>query len=124
MNIWQRIKGRVWLFLLILVLVAMTIDLSTRISTLAFMNRQYETLAADVAILQTTLDVASDEIGYAASDTSVEEWARVQGLMMKPGDVVVLPLPKTPLAQTATPVPSVEPVEYENWQVWYSLIFE
>ena len=77
MNIWQRIKGRVWLFLLILVLVAMTIDLSTRISTLAFMNRQYETLAADVAILQTTLDVASDEIGYAASDTSVEEWARV-----------------------------------------------
>ena len=63
----------------------MTIDLSTRISTLAFMNRQYETLAADVAILQTTLDVASDEIGYAASDTSVEEWARVQGLMMKPG---------------------------------------
>ena len=45
MNIWQRIKGRVWLFLLILVLVAMTIDLSTRISTLAFMNRQYETLA-------------------------------------------------------------------------------
>jgi len=124
MNIWQRIKGRVWLFLLILVLVAMTIDLSTRISTLAFMNRQYETLAADVAILQTTLDVASDEIGYAASDTSVEEWARVQGLMMKPGDVVVLPLPGTPLAPTATPVPSGEPVEYENWQVWYSLIFE
>lgn len=124
MNIWQRIKGRVWLFLLILVLVAMTIDLSMRISTLAFMNRQYETLAADVAILQTTLDVASDEIGYAASDTSVEEWARVQGLMMKPGDVVVLPLPGTPLAPTATPVPSVEPVEYENWQVWYSLIFE
>ena len=44
--------------------------------------------------------------------------------MMKPGDVVVLPLPGTPLVSTATPVPSVEPVEYENWQVWYSLIFE
>ena len=84
----------------------------------------YKQVAADVAILQTTLDVASDEIGYAASDTSVEEWARVQGLMIKPGDIAVFPLPGTPLAPTATQVPSVEPVEYENWQVWYSLIFE
>ena len=73
MEFWQRIKGRIWFLILILVIVGMTVDLSTRISTLTYMNRQYETLEADVEILQVTLDAAADEIGYAASDASVEE---------------------------------------------------
>lgn len=124
MEFWQRIKRRIWFLILILIIVGMTVDLSTRISTLTYMNRQYETLEADVEILQVTLDAAADEIGYAASDASVEEWARVQGLMRKPDDIVILPLPGTMLAPTATPVVTVEPVIYENWQVWYSLIFE
>ncbi len=124
MNLLQRIKGRVWVLIIILILVGMVIDITTRISTLNYMNRQYETLAADVDLLQITLEAAADKIGYAASDTSVEEWARVQGLMQKPGDIAVLPLRGTPLVPTATPVPVIEPVEYENWQVWYSLIFD
>lgn len=124
MEFWQRIKGRIWFLVLILIIVGMTVDLSTRISTLSYMNRQYETLAADVEILQVTLDAAADEIGYAASELSVEQWARVQGLMRKPDDIVILPLPGTPLAPTATPVVTVEPITYENWQVWYSLIFD
>lgn len=124
MNFWQRIKGRVWVLIIILILVAMVVDITTRISTLNYMERQYETLAADVELLEVTLEAAADQISYAASDVSVEEWARVQGLMQKPGDIAILPLQGTPLVPTATPVPVIEPVEYKNWQVWRSLIFD
>lgn len=124
MQLWQQIKKRIWFLIFIMALVAMAIDLSTRISTLSFMKQQHATLAANVAHLEATLEVAADEIGYARSDTAIEEWARVQGMMMQPGENIIIPLAGTQLVPTATPAPTVEPVQFENWQVWYALIFD
>ncbi len=117
-------KRQLWIILLVLFLVSMVIDLNTRISTLNYLRDQKHTLEADVVNLQSTLEVVSEQIDYADSETAVEAWARQQGMMMKEGDNVIIPLPDGQPTPQPTPIPTTEPVVYENWEVWKALIFD
>lgn len=117
-------KRQFWIFLLVLFLVSMVIDLNTRISTLNYLRDQKHTLEADVVNLKSTLEVVSEQIDYADSETAVEAWARQQGMMMKEGDNVIIPLPDGQPTPQPTPLPTAEPVVYENWEVWKALIFD
>ncbi len=117
-------KKQIWIILIALAVAGLLIDLNTRISTLKYLTDQKVTLEADVSKLEATLEAVSEKIDYANSDTAVEEWARQQGLMMKEGDHVIIPLP----VEGATPVPSatptVVPTQVENWQVWRDFFFK
>jgi cell division protein FtsB len=64
---------------------------------------------------------------YVASDTYVEEWAREQAHMIRPGDQpFILVTPQSPqarvdLVQLVEPPPSLEPLP--NWYHWWLLFF-
>lgn len=125
MNFRWITKKQVWLVAIVLIVVALLIDLNTRISTLRYLTNQKVTLESDVVRLQSTLEAVSEKIDYADSDTAVEEWARQQGLMMKDGDHVILPLQVTAAATPSpTSAPTVMPTPVENWQVWRDLLFK
>ena len=124
MKKWLLTKKQIWLVILVLVVVSLLIDLNTRISTLTYLRDQKNTLAVEVTALQSTLDLVSEKIDYAGSDAAVESWARQQGLMRQEGDYVIIPLPVDEPTPIPTPVPTVEPVKYENWEIWKALIFD
>ncbi len=117
-------KKQIWIIVFTLILTALLIDLNTRISTLKYLTDQKLTLEADVINLKSTLEIVSEQVDYANSDTAVEEWARQQGMMMKEGDHVIIPLPVDEPTVVPTPVPTVEPTQVENWQVWRDLFFD
>ena len=124
MDKFSWIKRNLYLIIIVIIAVYLIIDLNTRLSTLNFLEEQEQTLEADVASLQTTLDTVNDRINYSDSDTAVEEWARQQGLMMQEGDHVILPLPGVYETPTPTTVPEVEVTQAPNWSIWKSLIFD
>ena len=124
MKRWLLTKKQIWFIILALVVVGLLIDLNTRISTLTYLREQKNTLEADVNSLQAPLDIISEEIEYADSDAAVEAWARQQGLMMQDGDHVIIPLSVGEPTPTPTAVPTIQPVEYENWEIWKALIFD
>ena len=117
-------KKQIWIIAIILLIVALLIDLNTRLSTLQFLTDQKMTLESDVSNLKATLEIVSEKVDYANSDTAVEEWARQQGMMMKEGDHVLIPLPVSETAIEPTAAPTIQPTQVENWQVWQKLIFD
>jgi cell division protein FtsB len=68
------------------------------------------------------------ERDYAKTSAYVEAWARNEGRMVKPGEVLVIPVPSN-TGVTPTPMPTVEVAvdtrpQSDNWTVWWSLFFD
>ncbi len=69
------------------------------------------------------------ERDYVQSDSYVETWAHDEGKMVRPGEVLIVPVPSANNLQT-TPVAELEiasqttPPQAENWQLWWSLFFD
>ncbi|MEN6435235.1 MAG: septum formation initiator family protein [Anaerolineaceae bacterium] len=119
-----KIEKRQILLVGVLVIVGfLMMDMNSRLSELFRLKSQLE-------VAQTQYDYSvnenarlKDKIAYAQSDKAVDEWAREQGHMAKPGDVVVIPIPPegTQIIPTPTPAPTV--VEATNWEIWKELFF-
>ena len=112
------------MFIGLLVLVVLIMDFNNRMAQLTRLRAQAEVVEARATEKMGTRVALETEIAYASSDEAVEEWARVQGHMIKPGDHPVVPLAVTqeaPLAEP-TPMPSPEPVQ--NWEIWLAVFFE
>jgi len=94
-----------------------------RLTELSRLGTQRDQAKAEVTALNGTLQALQTSIAYATQPAAVEEWARDEAHMAKPGDVLIIPV--EPVASTAEtvnfPVHTPEPVP--NWQVWWSLFF-
>ena len=70
-----------------------------------------------------TKQVLNTDVAYATSVAAVDNWARGEGYLVKPGDIRVIPL--VPVNATPTPpitmMPTPRIVEYQ--EVWYALFF-
>lgn len=108
---------------LLIMLVFLMMDFNTRLAELSRQNERRNQVQTEVQALIWTEVALQDEIFYATSEAAVEDWAREQGHMSRPGDVVVIPLPLGDVEERvrATPLPTVEPIE--NWKVWWQLLF-
>ncbi|MCB9453585.1 MAG: septum formation initiator family protein [Anaerolineaceae bacterium] len=103
----------------------------------------YSSLIAATQPLQQLYAQVSDEIDqlkhdqgdliaerdYVQSDAYVESWARDAGKMVRPGEILVIPVPvETSADATPTPPPDIPlettPPEPESWEVWWSLFFD
>ncbi len=108
----------------VLVLVGfLMMDMNSRLSELFRLKNQLE-------IAQGQYDYAVEEnlrlkekIVFAQSDKAVDEWAREQGHMAKPGDIVIIPVPPKDAKPVVTQVPTPVKVVAENWEVWRALFF-
>jgi len=114
---------RVAVMIGILALVFIVLEFNRRLEELNMLNRQnqlVQTQATQAILTQLALQT---QVGYAGSNTAVEEWARTDGHYIKDGDLPVVPLsqPGSPPIEATTPAPA--PTQPANWQVWWDLFF-
>jgi cell division protein FtsB len=107
----------------------LAINFSTRITASRPLQEYYHSVQAEIEDLQQEHDALLTERDYALSDAYVEQWARQEGKMVRPGEVLVIPLPVAPQVEaTPTPQPFIEmqtsPPTPEPWTLWWALFFD
>jgi cell division protein FtsB len=97
--------------------------LSARVNELNQLTEQYEMMRTDVLALQATNNDLETRIAFATSIAAVDEYARERGYMVKPGEVLVVPI--SPNIDTPEPefIPETTIEPYSNWKIWYQLFF-
>ncbi len=108
----------------LVVLVVLIMDFNNRMAQLTRLRAQSEVVEARATEKMATRVALETEIAYASSDEAVEEWARVQGHMIQPGDHPVVPLAVTQEAALAEPAPQPPPEPVQNWEIWRAVFFE
>ena len=120
----RRIKlndKRILLVVGIVIVVLLMMDFNNRMAQLQRLTADRDQLTTRVVQLTQTIQVLNTKIAYATSDLAVEQWAREEGKMVKPGDVAIVPL--SPANATAQPTPEAQPTprQVTNWEIWYAL---
>lgn len=107
----------------------LAINFSTRISSSRLQREVYQTVQAEVNALQQERATLIAERDHVQSEAFVEQWARGEGKMIRPGEVLVIPLAEssnrlpTPTPQATVDV-ETSPPEPEPWTLWWSLFFD
>jgi len=89
----------------------------------------YQQVNSEIERLQQEQAELVQERDYAQSDAFVARWARSEGKMVLPGEVLVVPVPMDSQME-ATPIPEptvaieTRPPEPEPWQVWWAMFFD
>lgn len=108
---------------------ALAINLSSLINSARPLQEKFRQLSDEITRLEREQANLIVERDFARSDAYVESWARNEGKMVRPGDVLVIPVPSG-LNLEPTPVPefsvAVEttPPEPEAWMLWWALFFD
>ena len=103
--------------------VFLIMDLNSRVGTLVRLTDQHKNISNQVDELQATKDTVLTQVAYASSDQSVDEWARVDGHLSKPGDHTIILIPPKDIVPTPIVVVTTTPQVVSNWQVWKALLF-
>jgi cell division protein FtsB len=105
------IAGAILVFLLVFG------ELWRRISQAADLRDLEHQVGAQVTQLASESERMGTLIADAQSDEAVADWARNEGKMVLPGEVLVQPV--APTAQAATPEPAEDSTgTVPNWRVW------
>ncbi len=106
----------------------LTIDFGRKALDSYHVQRQVEWLREEVAAQQEKNSALQERLVYVGSDAYVEKVARERLKMVKPGDKVVVVIPRSieqPSASTAMPATEGSEREPEPyWQQWLDLFFE
>ncbi len=106
----------------IILFVFLLMDLNSRLTELSRQSQQRDRMQTEAVNLLRTEAALQAQLDYATSDLAVEDWAREQGRLQKPGDKVIVPLPGEGVTPTPeiTVKPTLTPVP--KWQIWRMLI--
>jgi cell division protein FtsB len=120
--VWEARKKIIGLGAIIL-LVLLMMNINSRVSEYFHLSSERDKLSTEVSYLTSTKMALETNVAYATSDSAVEEWARKEAHLAKPGDQVIIPV--TPANQTLQPQIKVTPTpsSVENWQIWWALFF-
>jgi len=108
---------------ILLLLFLLLMGLSARVNELNQLTEQYQMMVTDVSALRATNSYLETQVAFASSDEAVDEYAREYGMMVKPAEILVIPIspnkptPTTEISQVVT----IETVP--NWRIWYQLFF-
>lgn len=107
------------------------ISLSSRVASSQPLRTFYAGVETEIAQLSEEQADLIAERDYALSDAFVEEWARSEGKMILPGEVLVVPQPLDPDAipqENPQDLQFVEvdttPPEPDPWELWWALFFD
>jgi cell division protein FtsB len=109
----------------------LAIDFSGRITASQPLHEAYERVQQEIAVLEREQTALFEERDYVRSDAYVSIWARTEGRMILPGEVLVISVPAvegvaaeaidvepiTETVQTSAPPPP-------PWTIWWSLFFD
>ena len=110
------IAGAILVFLLVFG------ELWRRISQAADLRGLEHQIGAQVTALAGESDRMATLVAGARGDEAVAEWARNEGRMILPGEVLVQPVAPTAQAAAAEAGPEPEP-ELPNWRVWWEWLW-
>jgi len=108
--------------LVVLIGLLLTLEFNRRLDLNRRIGADEQTLAAEVATAEARQAMLLAERSYIQTDAYVERWARYEAKMVRPGEVLVVPVleaPRPPAAATAVPAPPTP----EPWQAWWALFF-
>jgi hypothetical protein len=98
-------------------------DLNGRMADALRLEQDAGLLRGEVASLEGQQAALQTQIAEVVNDYTVEQWARREAKMVRPGERLVLAVPASgasepeiPASETAAPLPSA-------WQVWWALLF-
>jgi hypothetical protein len=115
---------RVVTFGIIAIVIFLLADFNARLVELNSKEQKLASVGAQgTAIMQTQIALSTAE-AYATSVAAVDEWARNEAHMVKPGDNPIVPLPApgtTPVPENLPPTPV--PTPFTKWDVWMELFF-
>ena len=105
------------------------LNFTTLIASGQPLQELYQQVNGEIDKLQQEQASLIQERDFAESDAFVAQWARSEGKMVMPGEVLVIPVPSGGQAEaTPAPEPTVEietrPPEPEPWQVWWAMFFD
>jgi cell division protein FtsB len=116
-------KKRILIIAGLVLLFFLMVDLNSRLNDLYRLTRDRDSMRAEISGLTSTAASIETQIAFATSELAVEKWAREEGMMVMPGDQLIVPISPA----DATPMPVItaptEQVKLENWQVWWALFF-
>lgn len=107
----------------------LAINFSSRITAGQPLQEAYNRARSEVEALQREQQDLVALRDYVQSDAYVEQWARDEGKMVRPGERLVIPVPAG-LILEPTPIPAsplnieTAPPQPETWTVWWSLFFD
>jgi cell division protein FtsB len=111
------------IYIALVVIFFLLMGLSARYNELSKLSDQNNIMQTEVVALRITNSHIETQIGYATSEVAVEEYAREKGYMVKPGEVLIVPLSSSELTPTPVLQPTVETNPLPNWKIWYELFF-
>ncbi len=113
----SSVKNKLLIAAAIVVFLLVFGELWRRISQAADLRALERQIGAQVTQLAQESDRMATRIAGAQSDEAVAEWARDEGKMVLPGEVLVQPI--APTAASAAPETSEDPAgAVPNWRVW------
>lgn len=117
-------SGKKALAALGLVIIAyMVLDMNHRVAELVRLTSERDSMATQVYEIKQTQAFLESQIAYANSDAAVEEWAREDAFMARPGEHPIIMLPDSKYTPQPTVAPIVTQEVYQNWQIWGELFF-
>ncbi len=121
-TVWEARKKIIGL-IAVLLLVLLMMNINSRLSEYFRLSSERDALSTEVGYSRATKVALDTQAAYATSDQAVEDWARDEAHMARPGDKVIIPV--TPAGQTPQPLVQVTPMPttVEDWQVWWALFF-
>jgi cell division protein FtsB len=123
MEAWRKVVRQLWIGLGILAAVMLLIGFNQRMADLRRLEAEEVRVAAQATELMSTVVYLETQIAAATSDEAVEQWAHEEGRMVRPGEVLVVPLPAGEVTPQPRTTPTEIPTEIPRWKVWYALFF-
>jgi cell division protein FtsB len=119
----SRLASRFWVGVAILAGLLILGDLNRRMSNSRRLEQDAVRAATEVASLEADNARLATQIAAVTGDVLVEEWARREAKMIRPGDHLVIPIaPPGPTAGTAA-TPTPPPPLPSPWEIWRALLF-
>jgi cell division protein FtsB len=116
-------KKQIVIFMLIVIFIFMLFGLNSRLSDLFRLSDQRDIMQTKVIAMKNTEIALQTQITFATSDLAVEAWARDQGHMAQPGDVIIVPLSPVGITQQADYLPKPTLNGNSNLKIWWDLFF-
>ena len=116
-------KKQIAIIVLVIIFFFMLLGLNSRLSELFRLSDQQKIMQTKVASLKNTDISLNTQIAIATSDLAVEAWARDQGHMAQPGDMVIVPIQPSLATKDLSYQATKTPNSIENWQIWWDLFF-
>ena len=108
----------------------LAINFSARITAGQPIQAAYNRVRDEIQSLKQQQEQLTSQRDYVLSDAYVEQWAHSDGKMVRPGEVLVVPVPSgADAAATAEPQVSLDdvhttPEETQPWVLWWQIFFD